>query len=162
MRVFGIAGALLVCGLSAGTAQAVEVHRSVTVAGYPQLVWWDIGGFCEIADWHPIVEDCDDDWEDGAKYRTLTAADGATIRERLTDSGPMTYSYEIVESPLPVANYQATFSVGGTDDGNTVIDWVAHFDAAGASEAEAAAVIGGIFDAGLDAIVADRSDFPAQ
>jgi hypothetical protein len=154
---------MLVLGLSAAAAQAITVHRSVTVAGYPQLVWWDIGGFCEIEDWHPVVADCDDDWEDGAKYRTLTTVDGAVLRELLTDRSPMTYSYEIVESPLPVANYNATFRVGAGDAGQTVIDWVAHFDAAGgATDAEAASVIAGIFESGLDGIVSDRSDWPGQ
>ena len=150
--------ATLALAFGLGTAQAVDVHRSATVSGDPQWVWWDIGDFCEIEAWHPVVAECEDWDEDGVTYRTLTTTDGAVIKERLIEETDTGYSYEIIESPLPVANYRATLSVMPGGEG-TVIDWSAHFDAAGAPDAVAADVIGGIFQGGLDEIVSDRSDW---
>jgi hypothetical protein len=155
-----IALAAVAIGVSIGVAHAVEVHRTATVKGTPQWVWWDIGDFCEIEDWHPIVADCDDYWEDGVFHRTLTGTDGTTvIKERLLEETASSYTYEILESPLPVANYRATLSVSAGGEG-TIIDWVANFDAAGVSDAEAAAVIAGIFEAGLNQIVEESTTWP--
>jgi hypothetical protein len=158
MRTRQLAVATLALALSLGAAQAVEVHRSATVEGSPQWVWWDIGDFCEIEDWHPVIADCDDWDEDDVTYRTLTTTDGAVIKEQLTEETDGSYSYVILESPLPVANYHATLSVTAGGDG-TVIDWWASFDAVGVSDAEAEGLIGGIFQGGLDQIVTDRSDW---
>ena len=64
----------------------------------------------------------------------------------------MSYSYEILESPLPVADYHAQFAVSAAEGGGTLIDWTANFQAVGATDAEAANVIAGIFEAGLNKI----------
>src|SRR6266436_2875442 len=61
---------------------------------------------CSIKDWHPLVADCKESQEGGATFRTLTLKDGGTIKEKLTDKDDFSYSYEIVESPLPVKNYK--------------------------------------------------------
>ena len=71
--------------LSMGAAQAITVHRSVTVEGIPRLVWLDIGEFCGIDDWHPGVTDCTDERIDGVLQRTLTIEGGGTIIENQTD-----------------------------------------------------------------------------
>ena len=159
MQAFRYAVAALAIAASASAAQAIEVHRSAVVKGTPDLIWLGIGDFCEIEDWHPAVADCDEHDEDGVEYRTLTLADGGTIEERLTEDGDNTYSYEIVSGPLPVANYRATFSVSEAD-GGTRIDWWAHFSAAGVSNAAAAGIIAGIFEAGLDEIVRQEGTWP--
>ena len=59
------------------------------------------------------------------------------------------YSYEIIESPLPVQNYKATISVAADGD-QTKVDWKSTFEAKGASDDDAKKVIDGIFKAGLD------------
>lgn len=58
-----------------------------------------------------------------------------------------------MDGPLPVANYSSTLSVKADDDGGAGIKWVGTFDAKGASDDEAKAVIEGIYDAGLNAIL---------
>jgi Polyketide cyclase / dehydrase and lipid transport len=154
MKSNRFAMAVLALTFSVGAAQAITVHRSVTVNKPTFWVWWQVGGFCEISDWLPLLSGCDDWWEDGARYRKLTTTDGATVTEKLTEKSARSYSYDITESPLPVADYHATFSVTAVE-GGTQIDWTAHFKAHNATNAEAAAVIAGIFEAGLNHIVED-------
>lgn len=156
MKMSRIALAICAVAFSVGAAQAITVHRSVTVKGAPWWVWLDIGGFCEIEDWLPPIKDCDDWWKDGVKYRKLDLGDGTAVTERRTDVGLHTYSYDIIDSPLPVANYHATFKVMPAPGGGTIVDWTAHFQAHNATNAQAAAVMAGVFEAGLNKIAADH------
>jgi hypothetical protein len=137
--------------LAAGTAQAIEVHRMASVEAAPDAVWAEIGGFCAIKDWHPAVENCEESQEGGVTFRTLTLTDGGTIKEKLVEQTETSYTYEIVESPLPVQNYRSTISVMPEGDG-TMVDWRGTFDAKGVSDADAEATIAGIYKAGLDKI----------
>jgi hypothetical protein len=109
-----------------------------------------VGGWCAIADWHPAVATCEEAEAGGKKMRTLTTGDGAVIKETMTGSGDTSYAYQIDESPLPVENYTANFAVEGDADKARIV-WTANFDPKG-DEAEAVAVIQGIFDGGLEAI----------
>lgn len=124
-----------------------HVERSASFDRAPQEIWGTIGDYGTVDSWHPAVAKCD---REGA-VRLLTLGDGGEIRETLTAEGPLTYSYRIDESPLPVTDYTATLSVAESGGGSEV-HWSADFAAAGASEEEASEVIGGIFDAGLGAI----------
>ena len=154
MKSGRLAVAALAMAFGIGGAQAITVHRSVTVNKPTWWVWWQVGGFCEISDWLPLLSNCEDWREDGTRYRKLTTTDGATVTEKLTEKTGTSYSYDITESPLPVADYNATFSVTPVE-GGTQIDWMAHFQAYNATDAEAATVIAGIFEAGLNHIVED-------
>ena len=120
MQAIRFVGAGLVLVVSVAGARALEVHKSATVAGTPEAVWEKIGAFCGINDWHPAVEACDLSEEGGATYQTLTLPDGATIKEKLVEETATSYTYEIVESPLPVANYNSTISVTADGDGTMV------------------------------------------
>ena len=85
----------------------------------------------------------------------LTWKDGSKIKEKFVDSGNYSYTYSIVESPLPVSNYKATLSVkadGDGDKGKSDVVWTAKLDPKDKPEAEAKAVIEGIFKAGLENI----------
>lgn len=82
-------------------------------------------------------------------FRTLTLKDGGKIVEKLTKTSPTSYSYDIVEGPLPVKNYKATLAAKPDSLGSTDLTWTAKFDAKGKPDSEAAAVINGIFEAGL-------------
>ena len=48
--------------------------------------------------------------------RTLTLANGQQIIDRLEGQSPMSYTYSIVSSPLPVASYAATIAVTPIDE----------------------------------------------
>jgi hypothetical protein len=99
------------------------------------------------------VADCKQTNEGDTVLRTLTAKNGATIKEKLVESDDRSYSYEIIESPLPVKNYHAKLWVEESDRPNrTVIHWDAEFDANGASDDEAKKRINDILAAGLKGI----------
>ena len=117
-------------------------------------LWKKFGGWCAIKDWHPAVTSCEESTEGGAKVRLLTLKDGGKIKEKLLDVQPNLYRYEILESPLPVKNYQAQFTLTPDDDDEDEINfaWSATFDANGKTNKEARDVIDGIYKAGLDNI----------
>ena len=112
-----------------------------------------IGGFCSIADWHPVVKKCGESEQNGAAMRKLTTVDGAVLVEKrvqYSDEG-MSYTYVIVDSPLPVSDYASTLAVMGMGDGS-MITWSGEFAAKGAPDAKAVEVITGIYQAGLKAL----------
>ncbi len=149
--------ALAMLGLFVVPAAALEVSSAAMAPGKPKEVWDKIGSFCAIKNWHPAIAKCDKSKEGGATYRTLTTKDGATIKEKLLKKTDHSYTYEIIESPLPVQNYQSTISVAADGD-QTKIEWKSTFDAKGASDDEAKKVIDGIYKAGLDNIAKPASN----
>jgi polyketide cyclase/dehydrase/lipid transport protein len=155
MRLAVASMILLVLGAS--SAHAINVKKRINAPGHPPKVWEVAGEFCSIKDWHPAIADCKETEEGGATFRILTLKDnGGTIKEKLVDKDDveMSYSYEIVEGPLPVKNYQAKFWVEEDEKSpdRSTIFWEADFDANGVSDDEAAKVIRDIFMAGLKGI----------
>ncbi|NJM55143.1 MAG: SRPBCC family protein [Verrucomicrobiae bacterium] len=112
----------------------------------PGSRWAKIGDWCAIKDWHPAIANCTSEKKG---FRTLTLKDGGRIVEKQTKTGKFSYSYDIIDSPLPVKNYSATLTAKPDSNGNTDVVWTAKFDAKDKSDAEAEAVIKGIFEAGL-------------
>ncbi len=143
------AAALLVTCL-ASPAFAVDVSGSAEANTTPEKLWAAIGDFCGIANWHPAIAKCELSESNGSKFRKLTTKDGAVLLEKLVklDAKAMSYTYQITESPLPVANYESTISVAASAKGATV-SWKGRFDAKGASDADAQKALQGIYDLGL-------------
>jgi len=127
-----------------------QVTRSVTLNAAPGDVWALIGGFQGLPGWHPAVETSTREDLGGAEHRRLGLAGGGEILEKNLGSDTMSVGYEIIESPLPLANYQATISVADAG-GKAVVVWASTFEgtADGASD-----VVAGIYQAGLDALAA--------
>jgi polyketide cyclase/dehydrase/lipid transport protein len=140
--------------IGSGSAYAITVEKKRDAPGDPAEVWAVIGDFCAIKDWHPVVEQCEETKEGDVTFRTLTLKDGGKIKEKLTGTKETSYSYEIVESPLPVKNYKATLSVEEDEDTpeRSEVHWEANFDAQGASEDDAKKTIADIFEAGVKGI----------
>ena len=140
-------------GLLAASVQAAEVSREVELNAPADEVWGGVGEFCAIADWHPGVATCSEEEIDGATHRRLVGGDGSEFLERREDVAgeDHAYGYEIIESPLPVADYHSKFMVREAGDGS-VLTWSVEFEPEGASEEEAVEIITGIFDAGLEQI----------
>lgn len=146
---------LLMGGVSAAatTASAVEVTREAVIDAAPGRVWQVMGAFCSISEWHPAIARCEELKVDGAPHRRLTTGDGGVFLEKLRelDNDRMAYSYDIIESPLPVQGYTSTLSV--TDDGGKArVTWRSSFEPKGVSGEEAGKIVGGVYDAGLEAI----------
>ena len=145
-----IAGAAI---LAITPAYAIEVSKSAEIAASPETVWKTISEFCSIGQWHPAIEKCEPSTKDGKDIRTLSLKGGGTIvEERTADSDKgMTYSYKILESPLPVEGYKSTIRVMKSGKGSKV-SWMGIFKAKGAPDAKAKEAITGIYEAGFKGI----------
>jgi len=136
MKMALIALAALLLG--SASALAITVKKRTEAPGLPPQIWAVAGDFCAIKNWHPAVADCVEEKESDAVLRTLTLKDGGKIKEKLTGTEDQGYSYEILESPLPVKNYKAKLWLEVDDEPDrAVIYWQADFDASGASDEDA-------------------------
>jgi hypothetical protein len=126
----------------------VQLTRSVTLNASPGDVWALIGGFQGLPGWHPAVETSTREDIGGVEHRRLGLAGGGEILEKNLGSDTMSVGYEIIESPLPLADYKATISVADAG-GKAVVVWASTYEgtADGASD-----VVAGIYQAGLDAL----------
>ncbi len=149
MRILTLAAA---AALMATPAFAIDSSVSMTSSQTPDALWTKVGGFCAIGDWHPAIEKCA--LSADGKERTLSLKGGGTLVERLEamDAAKRSYTYTIVSGPLPVANYQSTISVG-PDAKGSMIKWTGHYDAKGATDADAKKAIDGIYESGEKALV---------
>jgi hypothetical protein len=101
-----------------------RAHASSVINAPIDQVWAHIRDFNGLANWHPAV--AKSTIEGGGQsdrvgcVRVLTLQDGGVIRERLLEMSDLGhhYSYSILESPLPVANYRATLRLRRISDGN--------------------------------------------
>ncbi|AYO82333.1 MULTISPECIES: SRPBCC family protein [Methylobacterium] len=145
--------AALALAASTVAGHALEVTRSADIAAPPAKVWQTIGEFCGIGDWHPAIEKCVLSDKDGMKVRTLSLKGGGTLKEEQVsrDDKVMSYTYTILEGPLPVADYKSTLAVAPEGTGSKVT-WSGTFNAKGAPDTVAVDAIQGIYESGLKAL----------
>lgn len=163
--------ALLALSLVATTAAAhgptpQKVEKSITIKADPAKVWALVKDFGNMQKWHPAVvtdkvSQKKDENGDMATYRALALKGGGVINEKLRsiDDAGMKLKYEIVDSPLPLTDYNSTITVAkGEAAGETTVTWVGRFYRiyklnppipAGQDDATAVASVTGIYDAGL-------------
>jgi len=152
--LFALSAAAEGAGLTSG--KKLEVHVDpAKVSEETAALWKRFGGWCAIAEWHPAVKTCEEIKDGDDTYRKLTLQDGGIIKEKLLNTSGASYRYAIVESPLPVKNYEAQFSIVPDDDDLDEVNvvWAATYDAAdGKDDKEARKTIDGIFKDGIDNI----------
>ncbi len=124
------------------------VSRSVTLNAPFFNVWALMGEFQSLADWHPAVVKVIREEINGREHRRIKLQGGGEILEKLHDHEIGSYSYSIVESPLPVENYISNISAAEIQS-QTVITWSSSFEGT-ADDAED--VVAGIYEAGFDAL----------
>ena len=138
--------------LACGPAAAVDATYRTDSAHSAASLWAKIRGFCDIITVALPDLKCSVS-EDGAN-RTVVLPDGKKVvekREAFDDAG-FTYSYTILEAgPLPVANYHSKIAILAKGEGSEIV-WMGHFDAKGASDADAQKAIEGIYKGGADAL----------
>jgi mxaD protein len=161
---------VLACAFAAATTVAsaadlapLSVNESIDIKAPLDKVWAASKDFDSLNKWHPgFVKDELKTGHNNAKgaVRALTIKDGPTFTEELlsfSESGH-TYQYRIIESPLPLAGYVATFTVKpGKDAGSSHVTWSAKFTRknpaanppAGETDADAVKLITGVFQGGL-------------
>ena len=139
-------------------AADLNVKKTVSLKGSPEATWSLIGDYCAIQRWHPAVAKCElvsGTNNHAGAIRLITLGTGATVREELLkhDAKARTYSYKILEAPLPVADYTATITILPGPSGGSVVEWKSTFKAAaGTDDATARTFIEGIYDAGLTSL----------
>ena len=127
-----------------------EVKVVEDVNGPADKVWAAISDFGNIRVGGPITS-VDVEGKGVGMVRTIGMG-GGRIVERLDwhDSTDRVFSYSIVndDCPLPVSGYSATVTVSDKGDGTSRVDWTGSFEPKG-SEAEASAIIEGIYRGGI-------------
>ena len=118
------------------------VDMSVSLNASAEQVWGVLRGFDAMPSWHPKTR------------RTLTLHGGGEIVEELVrhDDGGRSYSYTILHSPMPVAGYRSELSVRDESPGHCTVRWSSTFEPTAGSEADATAMIRGIYQAGFDSL----------
>ncbi|NKB88757.1 MAG: SRPBCC family protein [Acidobacteria bacterium] len=127
--------------------------HSVTVSTFlsasPDQVWNTIGDPGGISSWHPVV--AESTLEDG--MRKCTLANGAVLAEQVdeVDQANRSYTYRIVDGPLPVEGYTSTIKVLDAD-GGCCVEWTASFGVTDGPAEETVGMIKGVYDAGMEAL----------
>ena len=140
----------------------IRVSRSSVIPLPLAVLWRAVRDFGAVDRWHPLV--ARSLIEDGRPadrvgcVRHLTLKDGGVIRERLLALSDKEhfFSYSILESPLPVANYEATLRLLPVSDGDASYAlWSVEFETAPDREDELRTLVGDeIFQAGFDGMKA--------
>lgn len=155
LRSFAAALALAAAIPVAFAAGKLSISEKADLAVPPSKAWDTIKDFGGWQTWHPVLaSDEITKGKDNAKgaVRVLTTKDGGKITEELVSYSAWrkTYTYRIVDSPLPVKNYLSTLKVSKKGTGSTVT-WSGTFDAKdGSSDADAKKTMTGVYRAGLD------------
>jgi hypothetical protein len=137
-----------------------KVYRSSVLNAPADRVWGAIRDFNGLPSWHPgIAESRIEQSQPSDKIgcvRNFKLKDGGGIREQLLalSDYDLSCTYSILESPMGVDNYVATFRLIPITDGNkTFIEWEAEFDCAPERSGELVELIGdGVFQGGFEAL----------
>ena len=150
-----LAAAIFMSG-SAGAAGQLSVVMSVEVNAQVSDVWATVRAFDRLQDWHPAVQSTTmtGSPEQPGAVRVLHLNGGGEIEERLMyfSDASRTLIYQILNSPLPISNYESYISATDAGNGKTVVIWGSTFEAKGAPDAKAKEVISGIYQAGFDTL----------
>ena len=138
----------------------IKVYVSTVIDSSADNVWSRIRDFNALPQWHPAIADSRIENSEPADrvgcIRHFHTQGGGMIRERLLGLSDYDYTqtYEILESPMGVADYVATLKLTPITDGNRCFaEWSAEFDCAEGRERELTETIGtGVFQAGFDAL----------
>jgi Polyketide cyclase / dehydrase and lipid transport len=138
----------------------IKVYVSSVIDASADSVWSRIRDFNGLPLWHPLIADSRIENNEPSDrvgcIRHFHTRDGGMIRERLLGLSDYDFTcvYEILESPMGVANYVATLKLSPiTDGGRTFAEWSAEFDCAEDRERELTELIGGgVFQGGFDAL----------
>ena len=117
-------------------------------------VWEVLADFGGVAEWMPGAQSCVQEGEGVGATRTVSMGDIRVI-ERLEslDEAGKSFSYSVIESPMPLENYLATVRVRASGSEACKVDWSARFDLpAGVDEAAVKPGVEGAYGGALDAL----------
>jgi hypothetical protein len=137
-----------------------KVYASTVIPAPPDAIWAVVRDFNALPAWTPFVAESRIEQNKPSDQvgciRNFRLKDGGRIREQLVELSDyeMSFGYTILESPMAVENYYATFRLSPvTDVDYTFAEWDAEFDAAPEREDALVEQIGrDVFAAGLQAL----------
>jgi hypothetical protein len=138
------------------TRSHVETSRVLPFSA--DKVWKLIAGFNSLPDYHAAAPESRLTQGGLVRYITISEdAGGGIVVERLMnfDQEKMTFSYKIIgliESPLPLHNYQAWVNLDPIDANSCKLNWSSKFNAMGSSKEEAEEIIKLIYKGCYDGI----------
>ena len=137
----------------------IRIEASSVIEAPLGAVWGVVRDYNNLPGWQPnfagsVIEAGGEPDRIGS-IRVLTLADGGgVIRERLLalSDAEASMTYEIIETPLPIANYRSTIRLRQITDGDrTYITWAGEFDAtAERREAMTRLLLDQIYQGGFD------------
>jgi hypothetical protein len=138
----------------------VKVVKSTILEPSVDRVWEVLRDFNGHDRWHPAI--AESTIERGAPsdevgcVRRFRLADGAELREQLLTLSDleMTFSYCLLDTPIPLFNYVAHVRlIPVTDGDHSFWQWESRFDTRKGEEAEMTKLVGeGIYEAGFEAV----------
>lgn len=137
-----------------------RVYVSTVIKASADAVWDRVRDFNGLPKWHPRIRDSRiEDALPADKIgciRNFNLQNGDNIREQLVGLSDydLFFSYTILESPMPLSNYVATFRLTPVTDGERCfVEWSAEFDCAVDDETDLVNGIGqGVFQGGFDSL----------
>ena len=123
-------------------------------------VWAYARDFNGHSEWHPLI--AESHVEDGQPsdrvgcVRNFQLNNGGNLRERLLSFSDIdrSFTYNIIVSPMPIKNYQATFHCMPVTEGDmTFVEWFAEFEVGEKDETDIKEKVGrNTFAAGIVAL----------
>lgn len=140
----------------------VKVVRSTVMNAPIEAVWDVLRDFNGHDRWHPAVATSQIERGEPSDrvgcVRRFKLADGSELRERLLTLSDLeqTFSYCLLDTPVPLFNYVAHVRLIPVTDGDrTFWEWESRFDTPAGRESELADLVGNdIYSAGFAAIAA--------
>jgi NADPH:quinone reductase-like Zn-dependent oxidoreductase len=137
-----------------------KVVRSTIIDAPIEAVWAALRDFNAHDRWHPIVAESHVEGERApdeiGAVRNFRLRNGAQLREQLLelDDRNHTFTYCILDSPIPLIGYVAKVSLKRVTDGNrTFWDWRSQFTAPPGLENQLARMVGEeVYESGIEAI----------
>jgi hypothetical protein len=137
-----------------------KVYASTVIPASPAAIWAVVRDFNALPAWTGFVAESRIEQNKPSDQvgciRNFRLKDGGRIREQLVELSDyeMSFGYTILESPMGVENYYATFRLSPvTDADHTFAEWDAEFDAAPDREDGLVEQIGRtVFAAGLESL----------
>ena len=138
----------------------VKVLQSTIIEAPVESVWEIIRDFNGHDRWHPAVATSSIERrrspDEVGCVRSFRLGDGSELREQLLTLSDLeqTYSYCLLDTPVPLLNYVAHVRLAPVTDGNlTFWEWESRFDTpVGMQDSLAAMVRDDIYLAGFNAI----------
>ena len=139
----------------------IKVYRSAIIHATADQVWGLVRNFNDLPKWHPAIASSEIEQglapdQIGCVRRFRLSEDGSMLRESLLGLADDTrsFTYDILESPMPVANYVASMRFTPITMGDlTFAEWWAVFDVTTGPPEETATHIGdNVFAFGFEAL----------